>query len=222
MIGCYDVAKVYRQDGVDTPALRWITIEIDTGEHVAITGPSGSGKSTLLALMGALDRPTSGKLTVDGMDLGILTPAERSRYRFEKVGFVFQEFHLLSHLTVLENVLAPFLGRAGERSKHQVRAKELLGVVGLSEALTRPAGVLSGGEKQRVAIARALVNDPDLILCDEPTGNLDSVNGEIVTDLLKRLAETASGKTLVVVTHDPKVAGRFARQIKMQDGRVVV
>lgn len=221
MITCQDVAKAYREVGVDTHALRGVTLTVATGERVAVTGHSGSGKSTLLALIGALDRPTSGSLHVDGIDLEELSAAERSCYRFEKVGFVFQEFHLLNHLTVLENVLAPFLGRARDRKGHVERARELVHGVGLSEAMNRQAGVLSGGEKQRVAIARALVNDPAILLCDEPTGNLDRANGDAVIDILTTLAERDSGKTLIVVTHDEAIAGRLKRQVRMEDGRIV-
>lgn len=220
MIRADGLQKTYLQDGVETHALQGVTLSIQEGEHLSITGPSGSGKSTLLALFGALDRPSSGVLDVDGVNLSSLNPSERSRYRFEKVGFVFQEFHLLTHLTVLENVLAPFLGRSGAREKHKQRAQDLLNAVGLGDLLSRPAGVLSGGEKQRVAIARALVNDPPILLCDEPTGNLDKANGEAVMELLEQLTAENNKKILMVVTHDALIAGRFPRQVRMEDGRV--
>ncbi len=220
MIQAEEVRKSYKQDGVETDALRGVSFSVGEGEHLAITGPSGSGKSTLLALIGALDRPTAGVLRVGDVELSRLNPTERARYRFEKIGFVFQEFHLLAHLTVLENVLAPFLGRGRERAKHRDIAVRLLEEVGLQAVASRPAGVLSGGEKQRVAIARALVNDPAILLCDEPTGNLDSKNSDAVMELLAALAAADEHKILVVVTHDPKVAARFPREIRMRDGQV--
>ncbi len=221
MITAEDLRKSYRQNGVETHALQGVTFSVARGERVAITGPSGSGKSTLLALLGALDRPSAGVLRVGDMELSSLNPAQRARYRFEAVGFVFQEFHLLGHLTVLENVLSPFLGRRLERARHQDRAMELIQAVGLVEAAARPAGVLSGGEKQRVAIARALVNDPEIVLCDEPTGNLDTRSGSAVMDLIESLAEADKEKILIVVTHDPSVAARFPRRVQMLDGQVV-
>lgn len=221
MIEAQSITKSYRQDGVETHALRGVSFSVKDGEHLAITGASGSGKSTLLALIGALDRPSSGALRVGDVDLSRLGPTERARYRFEKIGFVFQEFHLLSHLTVLENVLAPFLGRGRERQRHRDAAMELLGAVGLQDVAQRPAGVLSGGEKQRVAIARALINDPSILLCDEPTGNLDSTNSAAVLELLERLARADDRKILICVTHDPNVAERFQRQIHMADGQMV-
>ncbi len=221
MITVEDLHKSYWQDGVETHALQGVSFSVAQGERLAITGPSGSGKSTLLALLGALDRPSAGVLRVGDTELSRLNPAQRARYRFEKVGFVFQEFHLLAHLTVLENVLSPFLGRRRERARHWDRAMELVQAVGLAEAASRPAGVLSGGEKQRVAVARALVNDPQILLCDEPTGNLDTRNGNALMDLIESLTEANADKVLLVVTHDPNVAARFPRQVRMRDGQLV-
>ncbi len=220
MIEARNVEKSYRQGEVTTAALRGVSLAIKDGEQVAITGPSGSGKSTLLALIGALDRPTSGELIANGVSLSTLGPAQRARFRFEQVGFVFQEFHLLPHLTVLENVLAPFTGRPKLRARRRQNAVALLDQVSLGALTNRPASVLSGGEKQRVAIARALVNDPGILLCDEPTGNLDQANGQAVKDLLVEFAREG-GKTLIVVTHDGSIASRFPRQIRMQDGGIV-
>lgn len=221
MITAEDLSKSYRQNGVETHALRGVSFSVAQGERLAVTGPSGSGKSTLLALLGALDRPSAGTLRVGDVELSRLNPAQRARYRFEKVGFVFQEFHLLGHLTVLENVLSPFLGRRAERERHRDRAIELIRAVGLDDAASRPAGVLSGGEKQRVAVARALVNDPQILLCDEPTGNLDTRNGAALMDLIESLAKANEDKMLIVVTHDPDVAARFPRQVRMLDGQLV-
>jgi len=221
MITAEGLRKSYRQNGVETHALRGVSFSVAQGERLAVTGPSGSGKSTLLALLGALDRPSAGTLRVGDVELSRLSPAQRARYRFEKVGFVFQEFHLLGHLTVLENVLSPFLGRRSERERHRGRAVELIRAVGLEEAASRPAGVLSGGEKQRVAVARALVNDPQILLCDEPTGNLDTRNGAALMDLIESLAKANEDKVLIVVTHDPDVAARFPRQVRMLDGQLV-
>ncbi len=221
MITAEDLRKSFRQQGVETHALRGVSLSVAQGERLAITGPSGSGKSTLLALMGALDRPSAGVLRVGDVDLVHLNTSQRARYRFDKVGFVFQEFHLLGHLTVLENVLSPFLGRRQERVRHRDRAVELIEAVGLGDAVNRPAGVLSGGEKQRVAVARALVNNPTILLCDEPTGNLDTQSGNGVMDLIDSLTAADPAKILIVVTHDPNVAARFPRQLHMLDGKVV-
>ncbi|MGC8489709.1 MAG: ABC transporter ATP-binding protein [Clostridia bacterium] len=202
-------------------AIRSLSFTLDAGTHWAVTGPSGSGKSTLLYLLGALDRPTSGHLRIGGRNLSELDPNARAAYRYSTVDFVFQEFHLLGDLTVEENVLLPFVGRPRDRRTHQDRALWLLQQVGLEAHRRQPAGVLSGGEKQRVAIARALVNDPPLLLCDEPTGNLDQTTGAQVMDLLQSLAAADPLKTLIVVTHDPSVACRFLHQLHLRDGALV-
>lgn len=202
-------------------ALRSLSFSIEAGSHWAVRGPSGSGKSTLLYLLGALDRPTSGRLTVGGQVLSHLDAEARASFRYHMVGFVFQEFHLLDDLTVEENVLLPFVGRPRDRRAHREQALWLLEDVGLADARRKPAAVLSGGEKQRVAVARALVNDPPLLLCDEPTGNLDQKTGAQVMDLLINLAEGDPPKTLVVVTHDPAVASRLSHQMHLRDGEIV-
>lgn len=214
MVDAVGVTKRYGE----TAALRGVTFTLPAGSAWAVTGPSGSGKSTLLYLIGALDRPTSGTLRVAGTALETLTPEERAAFRYRTVGFVFQEFHLLEDLPVEENVLLPFVGRPRDRRAHRDRALWLLDQVGLADHRHRPAGVLSGGEKQRVAIARALVNDPPLLLCDEPTGNLDQATGAQVMDLLQTLASQPPRKTLVVVTHDAAIAGRFPALLRLRDG----
>lgn len=215
------VAEAVGKSYGDAVALRSLSFSLEAGTKWAITGPSGSGKSTLLYLLGALDRPSTGTLRVGGQTLSDLDASARAAYRYTTVGFVFQEFHLLEDLTVEENVLLPFVGRPRERRSHRERAIWLLEQVGLDGQGTKPAGVLSGGEKQRVAIARALVNDPPMLLCDEPTGNLDQNTGAQVMDLLQTLAAESPPKTLIVVTHDPVVAGRFPNQLRLRDGAVV-
>ena len=205
----------------DMAAVRSLSFAIEQGSHWAIVGPSGSGKSTLLYLLGALDRPSSGLLTIGGHELSRLDAEARAAFRYHTVGFVFQEFHLLEDLTVEENVLLPFVGRPRDRRTHREQALWLLEEVNLGDHIRKPAGVLSGGEKQRVAVARALVNDPPMLLCDEPTGNLDQKTGAQVMDLLVDLAGGEIRKTLVVVTHDPAVASRFTNQIHLRDGEIV-
>ncbi len=215
------VSRVFGQGERGVSALREVSFDMAPGSQWAVTGPSGSGKSTLLYLLGALDRPTAGSLTVGARDLAALTPAERALYRYTTVGFVFQEFQLIESLTVWENVLLPFVGRRPQRRTHEPRAQWLLDAVGMAAQAKQPAGVLSGGEKQRVALARALVNDPPLLLCDEPTGNLDQATGARAMDLIQELASEAPAKTLVVITHDPGIAGRFEHQLHLRDGRLV-
>lgn len=220
MIEGHGLTMAYRAGPSVTEALRGVDLDIDAGEKVALTGPSGSGKSTLLALLGALETPSEGSLKVNGQNLAAMTDSEKAQYRFAVVGFVFQEFHLLSHLTALENVLAPFMGRRGQLAAHRDRARELLSAAGLEHRAESQAGLLSGGEKQRVAVARALVNDPEIILADEPTGNLDGKNGEQVLSLLLSLSQGDRSRTVIIATHDPVVAGRLDRSIHLVDGTV--
>ncbi|MGZ3424812.1 MAG: ABC transporter ATP-binding protein [Polyangiales bacterium] len=213
MITLTDVKKSYGA----IEALRGVTLNIADGERVAIIGPSGSGKSTLLQMIGALDVPTSGTVTIAGSDLSKLDDDALTRLRRDKIGFVFQFFNLLPTLSALENVMLPALLGGGSRKKIEERAVMLLKEVGLSARLEHRPDQLSGGEMQRVAIARALIADPPLLLCDEPTGNLDTKTGEEVLGIL----EGAAGKrTLVVVTHDLRVAERCARTIRLRDGVV--
>lgn len=198
-------------------ALRDVSLSIAAGEFAAVTGPSGSGKSTLLSLLAGLDRPTSGEARLDGQRIDNLSEAAVAALRREKVGFVFQSFHLVPSLTVLENVCLPLAFKTGRFDEAKGRA--LLERVGLIERAGHLPAKLSGGEKQRAALARALVNDPLLVFADEPTGNLDSVNGARVMDLLLEHTQAAR-RTLVLVTHDPALAARADRIIKLKDGRI--
>lgn len=201
-----------------TNAVRGITLTIAAGEFVAIMGPSGSGKSTLLSLLGALDSPTSGSVVIDGVDVSRLRGDHLADFRFDKVGFIFQQYYLLPTLTVLGNVMAPLLPRKVEYNKRRT-AMQLLEAVGLSHKLGSLPGQLSGGEQQRACIARALINAPPLLLADEPTGALDEKNGDIVLDLLQNLRRSRS-LTIVMVTHDSRVAERADRIIRLIDGKL--
>jgi putative ABC transport system ATP-binding protein len=214
--GCAIAVRRVRKSFEDgrVPALRDVSLEIDPGELVALTGASGSGKSTLLNLIGALDTPDAGSIEIDGVSLA---EVERPwRYRAATVGFVFQAHNLLPTLTASENVQIAMFGRRARRER-EARAKELLGEVGLERRLTARPAVLSGGERQRVAIARALANEPRLLLADEPTGALDSVTGAQVLDLLDGLRRT-HGMTIVLVTNDDSIAARADRILRLSDG----
>ncbi len=201
-------------------ALQDVDLEMAAGEFLCVMGPSGSGKSTLLNLMAGLDRPTRGSVVVDGTDLGRLSESKLARYRRRQVGLVFQFFNLLNTITVLDNVLLPAQLKGGRRGSAK-RAMELLERLGMDAKADHFPATLSGGESQRVAIARALVNKPALLLADEPTGALDSRNGEQVMDLLAEL--NADGQTIVMVTHDAEIAGqRASRIVRLRDGRVVL
>jgi len=205
---------------VKNDVLRGLDLEIARGEFVALTGHSGSGKSTLLYLLGALDRPTSGKVVVDGVDATQLDDDGRSRLRNEKLGFVFQFHFLLPEFTAAENVMIPLLRRGLTENDAHDRAVQSLGRVDLGGLDKRKPGQLSGGQQQRVAIARALAGDPAILLADEPTGNLDTVNGGIVFDLFERESRER-GMTIVMVTHDRDFAERATRQIVLRDGQIV-
>jgi putative ABC transport system ATP-binding protein len=198
------------------PALRPAHLLIEEGDYVAVTGPSGSGKSTLLHLLGLLDTPTAGRYLLDGLDTSTLGDKDRSALRGRRIGVVFQAFHLLPYRTALENVLLAQLYNNTPRSARLAAAIEALDAVGLGHRLDALPTTLSGGECQRVAIARALVNSPSLLLCDEPTGNLDSANAAALMAVLDQL--NASGYTIVVITHDPGVAAHAARTIAISDG----
>ncbi|MFJ2579877.1 ABC transporter ATP-binding protein [Kitasatospora aureofaciens] len=197
-------------------ALHPSDLTVQHGEYLAVTGPSGSGKSTLLHLLGLLDTPTTGRYELDGIDTGSLRDRDRSTLRGRRIGFVFQSFHLLPHRTAEENVvLAQLYNRTPPRTR-RTAALEALRLVGLGHRTDALPGTMSGGERQRVAIARALVNGPSLLLCDEPTGNLDSASAEAVLDRFDALH--AQGFTLVVITHDPAVAARAERRVAIRDG----
>lgn len=214
-----NVTKIYGSGPAATEALKDVTLQVERGEWIAIMGPSGHGKSTLLQLMGGLDRPTKGNIYLDKSDITRLSQSDLARLRGHKIGFVFQFFNLLPHLTVLENVqMALWLGGM---DKHLSRSSglQLLAQVGLASKAGSLPNALSGGQQQRVAIARALANDPDVLLMDEPTGNLDSA---AEADLLERLSMLhEGGKTLVMVTHNPSVAERAQRRVRVRDGRIV-
>jgi putative ABC transport system ATP-binding protein len=217
LIRLEQITRTYALGGGLT-VLREVDLHIRRGEAVCIVGPSGSGKSTLMHIIGLLDRPTRGRLFLEGADTSTLSDEERSRLRGRSIGFVFQAFHLLSHLSVRENVELPLQYQRVPPHERRVRALAALEQVGLASRAHHRATQLSGGERQRTAIARALVGGPELILGDEPTGNLDQKTGADILDLF--LALHASGKTLVVITHDPAVAARFPRVIRIVDGVV--
>ncbi len=215
-----DVCKTYQMGESVVRALDHASVSIDEGEFSAIIGPSGSGKSTLMHIMGFMDQPTSGQLLFDGEDMSRLRTNARARVRNEKIGFVFQAFNLLPRLTVLENTALPLHYGRCPRGEAKKRAHAALELVGLGDRAGHSPNQLSGGQRQRVAIARALINEPRLILADEPTGNLDSENALLIMDVIDKLH--ADGRTIVLVTHDPKVASRAARQIRVEDGKVDV
>jgi lipoprotein-releasing system ATP-binding protein len=215
------VRKVYEGgDGTPLEVLAGVDLEVRRGEFVSIVGASGAGKSTLLHLLGALDRATEGRLALDGVEYAMATDAQLGEVRNRKLGFIFQFHHLLREFTALENVMMPLLIGGQTAQAAEARARELLDVVGLSERLSHRPAALSGGEQQRVAVARALANDPDVVLADEPSGNLDHAHSERLHDLLASLTrefETA----LVVVTHNRLLAARADRVLAMEGGRLV-
>jgi len=214
------LGKVFHTDEVETHALSEIALDIRRGDFVAITGPSGCGKSTLLSILGLLDPPSSGDYVLDGQDVSRLDARGRARIRNDRIGFIFQAFNLIADLTVEENVALPLTYRDGISGKEmRRRVREVLEVVGMGHRTRHYPGQLSGGQQQRVAVARALVGDPAILLADEPTGNLDTRNGEAVMQLLEQLHET--GTTLCMVTHDVAFARRAQRIVHMLDGRIV-
>jgi putative ABC transport system ATP-binding protein len=213
------VTKVFYTDEVETHALSGIHLEINKGEYIAIAGPSGCGKSTLLSLLGLLDSPTDGSYTLNGQAVADLPLSERARIRNREVGFIFQSFNLIGDLTVFENVELPLTYRGMKASERKRRVNEALEKVGMAHRAKHLPSQLSGGQQQRVAVARAIAGDPAIVLADEPTGNLDSTNGEAVMDLLKELHQ--QGATICMVTHDPRYAKHADRSIHLFDGRVV-
>ena len=209
-----------RYSGVDRPALDRVSLAVADGEFIAVMGPSGSGKSTLLNLIAGLDKPDSGSVIVDSVDVGAMSETQAAQFRREHLGFIFQFFHLLPTLTVIDNVLVPARLARAASSETKLRAAQLLGDLGLQERARAFPAMLSGGQQQRAAVARALINRPRLLLADEPTGALDSESGEQVMALLQQLH--AIGQTILLVTHDAKLATRFAsRVITLNDGQVV-
>jgi len=213
-----DAWKVYLMGKVEVPALRGVNLKVEQGDYTAIEGRSGSGKSTLLNIMGCLDSPTAGDVLIDGINTSRMSENQLARIRRRKIGFVFQTFNLMSGLTAQENVALPMRFDGVSAGVARKKAAELLDVVGLGERIDHKPMELSGGERQRVAIARALINDPELVLADEPTGNLDSKSGKIVIEVLEDLHKT--GVTLVVITHDQAVAKRADNSIRLIDGTI--
>ena len=220
MIEAIDVERTYSLGDSDVGALRGVSLHIAAGDYVAITGPSGSGKSTLMHVLGALDRPTAGMVRIAGRDLNALGDADLAELRNATIGFVFQSFALLARTSAVDNVAMPFLYRGMRKAARRKLATEALGRVGLAHRLDHRPNQLSGGEQQRVAIARALVGEPTVVFADEPTGNLDTRNGEMVMDLLARLHRDLE-ITLVLVTHDEWIAERADRVLRLADGRAV-
>ncbi|HEY7471259.1 MAG TPA: ABC transporter ATP-binding protein [Gemmatimonadota bacterium] len=218
-ISCRQIEKRYALDGRAIQALAGVSCEIESGELLTIMGRSGSGKTTLLNILGGLDRPTAGNVLVDGEDLYARGDRALSRYRNERIGFVFQSFHLSPDETALENVMVPFLFARRPPGDARERARRALAGVDLGDQVDQPAGTLSAGQKQRVAIARAIVNEPEFVLADEPTGNLDDRTGADIVALLRGLAERGLG--VVIVTHDSAIAAAADRTLRIADGRIV-
>ncbi len=219
MVVLENVTKIYKMGSEEIKALDDLSLEIRDGEILVVMGPSGSGKSTFLHLVGCLDRPTSGKILIDGKDISNLRERELARIRNRTIGFVFQQFNLLPRLTALENVELPMIYAGIPKRKRVERAKKLLEMVGLSDRMKHRPSQLSGGQQQRVAIARALANDPKIILADEPTGNLDTKSGEVVINILRDL--NRKGLTIVIVTHDPDITIIAHRVIHLKDGKII-
>ena len=218
IIRTHELSKSYRLRSGEVHALRGLTLDINKGEFVAVMGPSGSGKSTLMNLLGLLDRPSAGRYWLDGQDVSDLKPDEQASLRNRKIGFVFQAFNLLPRNTALENVELPLFYAGWAKQKRREWAAEVLEVVGLRDRAGHWPHQLSGGEQQRVAIARAMVNDPVMILADEPTGALDSRTGALILKIFKALNE--AGRTIILITHDPNVARHAKRVVSLRDGKL--
>jgi len=215
-----NVWKIYKVGDIEVNALCGIDLEIGKEEFVAIQGPSGSGKSTAMNMVGCLDKPTRGRIFLEHRDISKLSESDLAQIRGKKIGFIFQQFNLINTLTALENVTLPMIFQNIPREERIAKAKRLLEMVELSDRIYHKPNEMSGGQQQRVAIARALVNDPDVILADEPTGNLDTKTGENVLGFLKRLHEK-EGKTIVMVTHDSRLAKEADRVAYLKDGQIV-
>jgi putative ABC transport system ATP-binding protein len=214
-----DLVKTYRLGNVEVQALRGVSCRIEAGEYVAVMGPSGSGKSTLMNLLGCLDRPSSGRYILDGLDVSTLDDNALANVRLQKLGFIFQGFNLLARTNALRNVGMPLFYAGIGRADRDAAAAERLREVGLADRMHHKPNELSGGQQQRVAIARALVNDPAVLLADEPTGNLDSETSVEIMSVFRQL--NAGGRTIVIVTHDDSVARNASRIIRVQDGKIV-
>ena len=219
LIHTENITKYYTIGKFVVEALRGVTIDIEKGEYIAITGPSGSGKSTMMHLLGCLDTPTSGKYYLSGTDVTSLSDLELSQLRNKSIGFVFQTFNLLSRVTVTKNVELPLLYAGVNAKARAIKTEAILERVGLAHRKQHRPNELSGGEMQRVAVARALINDPQVVFADEPTGNLDSKTGKEIMTLFNEIAN--EGNTIILVTHDVTIAGYARRQIKMLDGKII-
>ena len=219
MIHTENLSKTYRMGDVEVHALRDVNLEIQDGEFIAIKGPSGSGKSTLLNIIGCLDKPTSGAVFIEDIDTASLSENGLAEIRREKIGFIFQQYNLVHTLNALENVALPMFFAGVKREMRLKRAEELLVKVELGDRMYHKPAELSGGQQQRVAIARALSNDPEIIIGDEPTGNVDTEAGNLIMDILDGL--NRDGKMIIVVTHDAEIAARAGRTKRMRDGRVL-
>ncbi len=213
-----NVTKVYGSGRTSVKAVDNVSFSIDRGELVLLMGPSGSGKTTLLTLIGGLLRPTSGSIKIDGIEITKLSPKELARLRLEKIGFIFQHFNLLTSLTALENVMVPLIIKGVKESEAREKAANLLKNFGLGDRMHHKPEDLSGGEQQRVAIARAVITDPDIIIADEPTANLDSEKGREVMELIRKMVER--GKAAIIASHDPRVEKFADRILRMEDGRL--
>ncbi|WP_215830215.1 ABC transporter ATP-binding protein [Pelorhabdus rhamnosifermentans] len=211
-----DVTKVYQLGGETVSALAGLTLNVNPGEFTAIMGPSGSGKSTLMNILGCLDRPTSGSYMLDGQEVAKLSDDELAVTRNKKIGFVFQSFNLLPRMTTLQNVALPMVYAGVDKKERTARAEQVLTMVGLKERLNHQPNELSGGQRQRVAIARALINDPTIIMADEPTGNLDTKSGDEVMAIFSEL--NSQGRTIILVTHEPDIAEYAGRVVHVRDG----
>ena len=220
LIKLENVWKIYKMGKVEVNALQGLNLDVKEGEFLAIMGPSGSGKSTAVNMIGCLDVPTKGKILLDNHDISKLSESELAQIRGRKIGFIFQQFNLIPTLTALENVALPIVFQSVEREKRTKRASELLKIVELNDRMEHKPAELSGGQQQRVAIARSLANDPEVILADEPTGNLDSSTGETVMSFLERL-NRKEGKTIIMVTHDSNVARHADRIEFLKDGKII-
>lgn len=220
IVQVHDLSKVYRQGDIDVTALNHVSVDIQPGEFVVLMGPSGSGKSTLLHIVAGIDRPTSGDVLVQGINVANLSESELAVWRNQYVGFVFQSFNLIPVLTAAENVELPLLLTRLDRASRREQVRAALELVGLGDRSHHRPDQLSGGQQQRVAIARALVTDPVLIVADEPTGNLDAKSATDVLEILRALS-SRSGKTVIMVTHDPKAAGYGTRSLHLEKGEIV-
>ncbi|MBU4274764.1 ABC transporter ATP-binding protein [Patescibacteria group bacterium] len=215
-----NVWKIYQLGKIDLPVLSGVSLEVKLGSFVTIMGPSGSGKSTLMYLIGLLDVPTKGKVYLDGKDVSNFSENMLAKIRGQKIGFVFQQFNLLPNLTALENVMMPMIFQGMPENERQERAKKLLASFDMEKRSHHKPNELSGGEQQRVAIARSLANDPEIIVADEPTGNLDSGTGKIIMDALTKLHKEQK-KTIIVVTHDPTIADYSENIVHIRDGQII-